>query len=136
MRKQGGCFFKRRLWQGLGQGIGASAIACLALADASYAACEFFSEPQRYNTQTDGEVIVIGYQLERPYRVVMFSEDRETLDSVRACVLDAFVTRSRIGSYIQVASFDRRDDAETISRILRGSGYQARVIYRNYPISQ
>ncbi len=107
-----------------------SAIAWLAIAEAGHATCEFFSEPQRYNTETTEDAIVIGYRSDRPYRVVLFSTDRETLDEVRACVLDAFVTRSRLGSYIQIASFDRRDDAETISRILRSSGYRARVVYR------
>lgn len=128
MGKRDNCFLARVVL-----GASTSAITCLAIANASYAACEVFSVPQRYNTQTTDEVTVIGYQPDRPYRVVVFSEDREMLNNLRACVLDAFVTRSRIGSYIQVASFDGRGDAENISRILRRSGYPARVVYKNYP---
>ncbi len=51
------------------------------------------------------------------------------LAGIRACVLDAFVTHSDLGTYIQVGSFDRRSDAETIQRILRCAGYRARTIY-------
>ena len=108
-------------------------ITSLMIATPSQAACEFFSEPQRYNTQTDGEVIVIGAQLNRRYRVVVagksLAEDEAMLAGIRACVLDAFVTHSELGTYIQVGSFDRRSDAETIQRILRREGYRARTIY-------
>lgn len=93
------------------------------------ATCEFFSEPQRYNTEANGDVIVIGNQLNRRYRVIVAGDDDTTLSNIRACVLDAFVTRSQIGTYIQVASFERRSDAETIERILRRAGYRTRTVY-------
>ena len=123
---------------GVNAGAGASAIALLAMAESSVAACEFFSVPQSYNTSTrfdeSGEVIVIGHQPERPYRVVVVSPDgempsNEALGEIRECVLDAFATRSGLGNYIQVASFDRRGDAEVIGRVLRQSGYSSRVVY-------
>lgn len=103
------------------------------MATSSRAACEFFSEPQRYNTQINGDVVVIGAQLNRRYQVVVAgkstAEDEAMLTAIRACVLDAFVTHSELGTYIQVGSFDRRRDAETIQRILRREGYRARTIY-------
>ncbi len=99
------------------------------MAQPSQAACEFFSEPQRYNTETQGDVIVIGSQADRRYRVVVAGTDAATLSAIRACVLDAFVARSRAGSYIQVGSFANRSDAETIRRILQREGYRTRVVY-------
>lgn len=108
----------------------AGVIACLIAAQPSQAACDFFSEPQRYNTETQGDVIVIGRQADRQYRVIVPGNDEMTLSGIRACVLDAFVSRSRTGDYIQVGSFASRRDAETIRRILQREGYHTRVIYR------
>lgn len=93
------------------------------------ATCDFFSEPQRYNTQMREAVIVIGVQRDRPYRVVVIGESRDTLAAIQTCILDAFITDSRFGTYIQVASFDNRGDAETIRRILQKEGFAARVTY-------
>ncbi len=98
-------------------------------AGAGQANCDFFSKPQRYNTQTRGEVIVIGAQRDRPYRVVIISESHDTLAAVQACILDAFITYSHFGAYIQVGSFDNRGDAETLRRILQKEGFSARVTY-------
>lgn len=94
------------------------------------ATCTFFSVPQRYNTQTVDGVIVIGEQRNRPYRVVVLGDDEETLRRIQACVLDAFATRSKFGPFIQVGSFDRRQDAEALRRILRREGYNTRVTYQ------
>ncbi len=94
----------------------------------SQAACDFFPEPQRYSTETQGDVIVIGRQADLRYRVIVPGADETTLSAIRACVLDAFVSRS--GDYIQVGSFASRRDAETIRRILQREGYRTRVIYR------
>jgi hypothetical protein len=110
--------------------IGIGAIAWLIAATPSDAACEFFSSPQRYNTQTNGDVIVIGAQLDRPYHVIVTGDNETTLAGIRSCILDAFISQSHLGPYIQVGSFDRRSDAETIKRILRQEGYRARVIYQ------
>ncbi len=93
------------------------------------ATCDFFSEPQRYNTQTHGEVIVIGAQRDRPYRVVIIGESHDTLAAIQACILDAFIADNRFGAYIQVGSFKTRSDAETIRLILQKEGFSARVIY-------
>lgn len=91
--------------------------------------CLFFSEPQHYNTQTRGNVIVIGNQPDRSYRVILVGDDATVLATIRSCVLDAFVTQSSQGSYIQVGSFARRSEAEALQRILRREGYHARTIY-------
>lgn len=104
-------------------------LAAKASTESGLAACSFFSEPQRYNTQTRGEVIVIGAQRDRPYRVVIISESHDTLAAIQACILDAFMTYSRFGAYIQVGSFDNRGDAETIRQILQKEGFSARVTY-------
>ena len=120
--------------------LGLSAATWLAFTAGANAACEIFSVPQRFNTQTveapvsgeetSEEIVVIGAQPERRYRVVMLSANRDTLISIRDCVLDAIITRSRFGDYILVGSFDRRDDAELISRLLREAGYPARVTFQ------
>ncbi len=122
---------KRRYLEGgyLFKWLGISAIAWSALSRSAQAECLLFSEPQRFNTRTADNVIVIGHQSDRPYRVVVMDGSDTTLDRIRTCVLDAYSTRSRIGRYIQIASFGSRQDAETIRRILRSYGYPTRVVY-------
>ncbi|MGB3788350.1 MAG: SPOR domain-containing protein [Phormidesmis sp.] len=119
------CLESRRLFKWLGIG----AIAWTAFSQPAQADCILFSEPQRFNTQTSDNIIVIGHQSERPYRVVVMDGSEAMLDRIRTCVLAAYSTRSRIGSYIQIASFSNRQDAETIRRILRSHGYPTRVVY-------
>jgi hypothetical protein len=92
-------------------------------------ACTFLSEPQRYNTQTRDNVIVIGAQPNRRYRTVIVGDDAETLTGLRTCVIDAFAAQSRLGPYIQVGSFERRAEAEQLRRRLRRAGYRPRVVY-------
>lgn len=91
--------------------------------------CQFFSTSQRYNTQAEGDVVVIGAQPNQRYRVIIESRSADTLSAIRACVVDAFLTRSALGTYINVGSFKSRSDADTIRQILRRSGYPARTIY-------
>ena len=92
-------------------------------------ACEFFSAPQSFNTQASGDTIVIGAQPSRRYRVVLGGQNDAALAEIRTCILDAFATRSSIGPYIQIGSFENRRDAETIRRILQKEGYRVRVNY-------
>jgi hypothetical protein len=92
-------------------------------------ACLFLTEPQRYNTQTRDDVIVIGTQPNRRYRTVIVGDDAETLTSLRTCVVDAFAAQSRFGPYLQVGSFERRAEAEQLRRRLRQAGYRPRVVY-------
>ena len=114
---------------GLAAGLGVAGGICLSVALPAQAACEFFSEPQRFNTQADGGLIVIGQQPQQSYQVAIPGDDMTTLTAIRACVLDAFVARTRLGTYIQVGSFASRRDAETIRRILQREGYRPRVLY-------
>lgn len=97
--------------------------------------CTLFPEPLQLNTQQfegEGEegVIVIGHQPDRRYRVIVVDRSQATFERLRTCVLDAYLTRLRIGSYIHVGSFRKRREAEAIRRILRRNGYRVRVIYR------
>lgn len=107
--------------------------------------CEFFSAPQRYNTQhIDAEgreieeansaatesTIVIGLQPNRPYQVIVPGSDEASLTILRTCILDAFVSQARFGPYIHIGSFSDRSDAESLKRILTREGYPARVFYR------
>jgi len=113
----------------LGGGLVLGVVTWVMLAGPSYATCRLFPEVQQFNTQVLEDAVVIGQQPRRPYKVILVSDDINTLSELRICVGDAFVTRSRLGSYIQVGSFGRRDDAEAIRRILQRSGYRARVTY-------
>lgn len=71
------------------------------LAQTAQIECALFSEPQRFNTQQtsasqsdaqSAEVIVIGHQPNRPYRVVLIDGSEATLTRIRTCVLDAYLT--------------------------------------------
>lgn len=112
--------------------------------------CEFFSSPQRYNTRRIGAdgleiedgagtagtneatntTIVIGRQPNHPYKVIVPGDDTESLYILRTCILDAFISRARFGPYIHIGSFERRNQAERLRRILTREGYPARVIYQ------
>lgn len=118
-----------RVIKRLAVGLGFSGLVWLLVAAPAQANCEFFSEPQRFNTRTEGDVIIIGWQRQQPYRVMIVGDDETALLAIRECVLDAFATRTRFGTYIQVGSFASRQDAETIRRILQKEGYRPRVIY-------
>ncbi|MEL6855555.1 MAG: hypothetical protein AAFO83_10675 [Cyanobacteria bacterium J06607_13] len=107
----------------------AGAALWLLSASPGLAACELFSEPQRFNTSTSEDVIVIGHQQSRRYHLVLPRADEAAVSAIQACILDAFLTRSRSGEYLQIGSFERRSEAETIRRILRRSGYRPRVVY-------
>jgi len=108
---------------------GASGALWLLSVSPGFAACELFSDPQQFNTSTSDDVIVIGHQQNRRYHLVLPRADEASVREIQACVLDAFLTRSRAGEYLQIGSFDRRSEAETIRRILRRSGYRPRVVY-------
>lgn len=81
------------------------------------------------NTLRQGEVIVVGRLPERHYLVIVPTDDAAVLEQVQACVPGAFITRSRLGPYIQAGIFDRRFLAENLSSLLRDEGIRARVIY-------
>lgn len=110
-------------------GLIGGAIAATLLCPPSQAACELFAEPQQFNTQVQGDVIVIGAQADRRYQVILPNPHEATLPALRDCVTDAYLTQSRMGSYIHIGSFDNRQDARNLRHILREAGYRARVIY-------
>jgi len=92
--------------------------------------CALFPQPQRFNTQTsDDGVVSIGRLPNRPYRLAFINASEAEVRSLRACVLDAFETRSRLGKYLLVGSFARRREAERVRRTLRREGFETRVIY-------
>ncbi|MEL7354108.1 MAG: hypothetical protein AAFN38_21980 [Cyanobacteria bacterium J06560_5] len=93
------------------------------------ATCEIFSAPQQFNTQIQGDVVVIGYQRDRRYQVILPVVSDAALADIRDCVTDAYMTRSRIGDYIHVGSFGSRREARDLRRILNRAGHQARVVY-------
>ena len=117
------------------QAVFSQAVFSQAVSDSSaQVECRMLAEPQQFNTQQlddlEGEnVIVIGHQPNRPYRVAITRASDATFARIRACVPDAYLTRSRVGRYIQVASFNKRRDAEAIYRILQRYGYSARLFY-------
>ena len=74
-------------------------------------------------------IIFIGNQPNRPFQVVVTDSRRSTLLELRTCILDAFLTQTRLGRYIQVGSFTNRSEAEAIHRRLQRAGYPARVIH-------
>ncbi len=124
-----GAFVLRQIGQYPGAWCYLAVVIWLAIALPGKATCEFFSAPQRFNTQTDGDTIIIGAQPDRRYKVILSRYDDAALAEIRACIPDAFATRSRIGPYIQVGSFENRRDAETIRRILQKEGYPVRTSY-------
>ena len=93
--------------------------------------CLFLSEPQLFNSRAHGDTIVIGPQQALPYQVIIPGNDAIALAHIRTCIVDAFATEVRTGPYIQVGSFESRQEAATIHRTLQQEGYQARIIHRN-----
>lgn len=91
--------------------------------------CEFWPEPQQFNTQRRRDTIVIGQQRNRRYQVIIPGGDATTLRTLRTCVSDAFASRVRWGRYLQIGSFASRSEAEAIRKALQKEGYHPRVIY-------
>lgn len=94
--------------------------------------CRFLTSPQNLNTLEGSDVISIGQLRNRPYVVLITTNLEEELPIVRACIPDAFLTSSRLGSYIRVASLDNyweaRDLADHIGESLN---IYVRVIHEN-----
>ena len=80
-------------------------------------------------TQQEDSVIVVGQRSGYPYVVAVPSQSRTTLDAVRQCVPDAFITRSRLGPYVHAGSFPTRAGAESLSWFLRSRGLDSRVVF-------
>lgn len=92
--------------------------------------CLFLSEPQLFNSRDNNGTIVIGQQQGLRHQVLIPGNDATALAHIRTCIVDAFATQIRREPYIQVGSFETRNEAEAISHTLQQEGYSARVIYR------
>lgn len=115
-------------------GLGTVISGGIASADAfAQPTCEFLLNPEQLNSQVqDGEgVIRIGNFSEKPYLVVLPDADETDLELIRPCITDAYLTRSRLGRYLQAGAFANRSDAEHLARTLRSSGFRGRVIHRH-----
>lgn len=93
--------------------------------------CGFLVSPQEFNTFENDDRIVIGQVNDRPYIVLLTYELQESLPVIRACIPDAFLTSSRLGNYIHVASFDNyRDAKELVEQIDESLDIDVRIIHR------
>ncbi|MBX2864434.1 MAG: hypothetical protein KTR27_12865 [Leptolyngbyaceae cyanobacterium MAG.088] len=95
--------------------------------------CSFLTSPQEFNTFDRDEKIVIGRIKSRPYIVLSTRHLQESLSVLRTCVPDAFLTSSRRGSYIHIASFTSYADARALAEMIAESmdHIDVRVIHRN-----
>jgi cell division protein FtsN len=82
-----------------------------------------------FNRTQQGNVIVVGRSPTSRYVVVVPARRDNTLNVVRQCVPDAFLADSRLGAYVQAGAFPTRSSAESLSRVLRSQGLDARVAY-------
>ncbi len=114
----------------------ASTLLVLPSADASAQSaqseeCGFLVSPQEFNTVENDGRIVIGQVRGRPYIVLLTYDLQESLPTIRTCVPDAFLTSSRLGSYIHIASFNNYRDAKALAvQIDNSLGLDVRVIHR------
>lgn len=114
----------------------ATASLCLAVPKVSVLAqvvrCSFLASPQNLNTLEGSDAISIGQLRNRPYVVLITTNLEEQLPIVRACIPDAFLTSSRLGSYMRVASLDNYWDARNLAdHIGESLDIHVRVIHEN-----
>ena len=95
--------------------------------------CGLLVSTQDLNTfeGRDGRT-VIGQLRRRPYVVVLTRDLHENLPVIRSCVPDAFLTSSRLGSYIHIASFDSYGEAKTLGiNLTKALDLRVRVVHLN-----
>ena len=78
--------------------------------------------------EEDG-VTVIGHLPDRNYVVVVPGRRESLLTEVRRYIPDAFMTSSRLGSYVHAGAFDSRDEAEILSMRLKACKIRSQVVY-------
>ncbi|ESA32095.1 hypothetical protein N836_28480 [Leptolyngbya sp. Heron Island J] len=94
--------------------------------------CGFLVSPQEFNTFENDDRIVIGQVSGRPYIVLLTHDLEDSLSAIRACIPDAFLTSSRLGSYIHIASFNNyRDAKELTEQIDESLNIDVRIIHRS-----
>lgn len=93
--------------------------------------CRFLVSPQEFNTfESVDDRIVIGRVSDRPYIVLLTHDLQENLPELRACVPDAFLTSSRLGRYVHIASFNNYREAKELSNFINDSlGIDVRIIH-------
>ena len=93
--------------------------------------CGFLTSPQELNTFENEDRLVIGRVSGRPYVVLLTHDLEQNLPTLRACVPDAFLTSSRLGRYVHIASFGNYSDARELADFIDESlGLDVRVIHR------
>jgi hypothetical protein len=91
----------------------------------------FSIEGLESNITPEAPLITLGQPCDRPYIVVIPTSNPELLQQVQDHVPTAFLTESRLGSYILAGSAPRRSEASSVTRQLRRQGFvDARVVYR------
>ena len=94
--------------------------------------CSFLEAPQAFNTIERDDRIVIGQADDRPYVVLLTGRLQDNLPTVRSCIPDAFLTSSRLGSYIHIAAFDNSRDARNLASQMREAlDLEVRVIHHS-----
>ena len=93
--------------------------------------CGFLESPQEFNTIENDERLVIGRAAGRPYIVLLTHDLQENLPTIRACIPDDFLTSSRLGRYMHIASFSAYSDARELANFIDESlGLDVRIIHR------
>ena len=114
----------------------AAASMCLSLSGKRVLAqsenCSFLLSPQGFNTTEIDDRVVIGRVDNRPYIVLVTSDLQDNLPVIRACIPDAFLTSSSLGSYVHIASFDNYRDARDLADHMSESlDTNVRIIHQN-----
>ncbi|MDB9306992.1 hypothetical protein PN488_21925 [Nodularia spumigena CS-591/12] len=81
------------------------------------------------NSDSQGNVIVIGKVTARPYVVVVPNQSVTALDTAKKYNNYAFLAQHRLGPFIYAGGFAKRQQAECLSNLLRYHGLDARVVY-------
>ena len=74
---------------------------------------------------TNGNTLVAN----NPYRVIVPISNNDTLSKVRQYIPNAVTEQSNLGDYVNAGAFSDRAQAETLSKMLRSYGLDARVKY-------
>ena len=74
---------------------------------------------------TNGNTLVAN----NPYRVIVPISNNDTLSKVQQYIPNAVTEQSHLGDYVNAGAFSDRAQAETLSKMLRSLGLDARVKY-------
>jgi cell division protein FtsN len=85
--------------------------------------------PPTPQSNAPARAIILGQPQETPYVVVIPGSDFTMLEQIQKYAPLAFLSNSRMGSYIQAGAYTDRSAAEVLNRALRQQGWDARVVY-------